>query len=82
MSEGWMNEAQRRKKLLNLINRLVNDQYLRMSETELDLVLQRIQHFSPDPDITEYVFPTEELSPKAIVEKAFQYKPVVAGWNG
>ena len=77
-----MNESQRRKKLLNLINRLANDRYLHMSEAELDLVIQRVEYFSPDPTIGEYVFPTEEMSAEAIVEKAFQHKPIVAGWNG
>lgn len=77
-----MNESQRRKKLLNLIIRLANGEYLHLNETELDLVIQRIQRFSPDPDIIDYVFPTEEVSPEDIVEKAFQHQPVVADWNG
>ncbi|WP_235867382.1 e9imm peptide [Priestia abyssalis] len=64
-----------RDELIELVKKIINNPGV--SEHQADLWIQILEDAVVDPEITNYIFWEDGLTPEEIVDKALSYKPIV-----
>ncbi len=62
-----------KEELISLVNEILDVE--NKTEKEIDELLNILKENIPDPDVTDLLY-WNDLSPKEIIEKALNYKPI------
>ncbi|MEM9989944.1 MAG: hypothetical protein AAF723_10540 [Pseudomonadota bacterium] len=79
-----MHESEKKKHIKRLIKKLLFDHSI--GEDTQDNILEKIETLSPDPEISDYIFHSDEFWNEdddfdidGVIDKAFSYQPIILG---